>query len=190
MCVGCALRTKIKEKPMHSTEQQIQIITTTLKNEGIITFPTDTVWGMGCLVESQQAVRKIYETKKREGNKPLILLSSKLEYLLPYVENLPPLAEKLIEKYWPGPLTIVVKKSSLTPDYITSGLDTVGIRVPDSEEFWEIVNNCVENHVLATTSNNISGQKPMGGKESTVVAVDESNNLKMLRKGAIEQIVI
>ncbi len=181
-----------------------------LKDNGVIAFPTDTVWGIGCLVESEKAVKKIYEIKKREKNKPLILLSSKLEYLLPYVGKLPPIARELAEKYFPGPLTIVVKKSARTPGYITSGFDTVGIRVPEHPVFFEIIEKALDEPVLATTSANISGMGsvakredvisvdyiledcgfPVGGKESTVVSVDENNNVKMLRKGAIEHLMI
>ena len=185
---------------------EIPKISEILKNSGVIAFPTDTVWGIGCLVEDEKTVQKIYEMKSREKNKPLILLSSRLEYLLPYVEELPPAARQLAEKYFPGPLTLVVKKSILTPDYITSGLDTVGIRVPAHPVFCELVGEMV----LATTSANISGMGaaarkedvinadyvvddcgfPAGGTESSVVAVDEHNNIKMLRKGAIAEIML
>jgi len=191
-------------------KENFSIISDILKNNGVIAFPTDTVWGMGCLVENEQAVQKIYDTKSREKNKPLILLSSRLEYLLPYIEELPSVAKKLAEKYFPGPLTLVVKKSALTPDYITSGFDTVGIRVPAHPVFCELVEKVVPTHVLATTSANISGMGavarkedvisvdyivddegiPFGGEESTVVAVDENNVVKMLRKGAIQELMI
>lgn len=185
-------------------------ISSTLKNHGAIAFPTDTVWGMGCLVEDEAAVDKIYETKGRDRSKPLILMSSKIEYLLPYVEELPPVALKLAERFWPGALTLVVKKSKLTPDYITSGFDTVGIRIPAHPVYCELVDKAVESHVLATTSANLSGAGavarredvidvdyvlddygfPAGGTESSVVAVDVDNNVKMLRKGAIQDLMI
>ena len=89
--------------------------------------------------------------------KPLILMSNEVYNLLDYVEPLPKLACKLIKKYFPGALTLVVKKSKNTPDFITSGMDTVGIRVPDNEVFKRIC-EIVPGHVLATTSANLSHQ--------------------------------
>ena len=129
----------------------------TLKNGGVITYVTDTVWGLGCLPDNEDAVKKIYEIKKREMQKPLILMSNEVYNLLDYVEPLPKLACKLIKKYFPGALTLVVKKSKNTPDFITSGMGTVGIRVPDNEVFKRIC-EIVPGHVLATTSANLSHQ--------------------------------
>lgn len=129
----------------------------TLENGGVIAYVTDTVWGLGCLPDNESAVKKIYEIKKREAQKPLILMSNEVYNLLDYVEPLPKPACKLIKKYFPGALTLVVKKSKNTPDYITSGMDTVGIRVPDNEVFKRIC-KIIPNHVLATTSANLSHQ--------------------------------
>ena len=129
----------------------------TLKNGGVITYVTDTVWGLGCLPDNEDAVKKIYEIKKREMQKPLILMSNEVYNLLDYVEPLPKLACKLIKKYFPGALTLVVKKSENTPDFITSGMGTVGIRVPDNEVFKRIC-EIIPGHVLATTSANLSHQ--------------------------------
>ncbi len=129
----------------------------TLKNGGVITYVTDTVWGLGCLPDNEKAVKKIYEIKKREPQKPLILMSNDVYHLLDYVEPLPKLACKLIKKYFPGALTLVVKKSKNTPDFITSGMNTVGIRVPDNEIFKRIC-EIIPGHVLATTSANLSHQ--------------------------------
>lgn len=180
-----------------------------LKNGGVIAFVTDTVWGLGCLPESEVAVKKIYEIKKREPKKPLILMSNEIHYLLNYVAPLPKKACELITKYFPGALTLVVKKSKNTPDYITSNMDTVGIRVPDNRIFKEIC-EILPNHVLATTSANLSHQpsaknyeqvcKNMGslvdliikdggcpckGLESTVCGVF-NDEIKIFRQGAIE----
>jgi len=127
-----------------------------LKNDGVISFVTDTVWGVGCLPENKNAVDKIYELKGRDRSKPLILMSNKLEYLLPYVENLTEAEKDLAMKYFPGAITLVTKKSEKTPFFITSGMPTVGIRVPDNKVFAKICEN-IDGHVLATTSANLSG---------------------------------
>lgn len=181
-----------------------------LENDGVIAFVTDTVWGLGCLPSSEKGVKKIYEIKKREAQKPLILMSNETYNLLNYVKIIPNIGQKLIKKYFPGALTLVVKKNpEMTPDYITSNMDTVGIRVPDNEIFKEIC-EIAPNHVLATTSANLSHQPSAKsfeqakenmeeladlviddcgcfckGLESTVVGVFD-DDVKVFRQGAIK----
>lgn len=179
-----------------------------LENGGVIAYVTDTVWGLGCLPNNEKAVKKIYEIKKREAQKPLILMSNEVYHLLEYIRQpVPKTASKLIKKYFPGALTLVVEKSELTPDYVTSGMKTVGIRVPDNEVFKEIC-EIAPGHVLATTSANLSHQpsaktyeqalenmKDLAdlvipdygdfakGLESTVVGVFD-DEIKIFRQGA------
>ena len=180
-----------------------------LDNDGVIAFVTDTVWGLGCLASSKTAVKKIYEIKKREAKKPLILMSSEVENLLPYVKPFNKKAKDLIKTHFPGALTLVLEKTEKTPDFITSGFDTLGIRIPNNAVFKEIC-EIVSGHVLATTSANLSGQPPAKtyeqalenmqnkadliikdfeqnakGIESTVVLVLE-NETKILRQGAVK----
>lgn len=130
-----------------------------LENDGVIAFVTDTVWGMGCLPTSKLAVKRIYEIKHRDSHKPLILMSNGIEPLRKYVKPLTEKAEELVKKHFAGALTLVIEKSELTPDYITSGLNTVGIRVPDNKIFAEIC-SCIDGNVLATTSANLSNEPP------------------------------
>ena len=94
-------------------------IINTLNNGGVIAYVTDTVWGLGCLPDNEKAVKKIYEIKKRETQKPLILMSNEVYNLLDYVKPIPKVGQQLIKKYFPGALTIVTDKSDKTPDYIT-----------------------------------------------------------------------
>lgn len=181
-----------------------------LENNGVIAFVTDTVWGLGCLPSSEKAVKKIYEIKKREAQKPLILMSNETYNLLSYVKIIPKSGQKLVKKYFPGALTLVVKKNpEMTPDYITSGMDTVGIRVPDNEVFKEIC-QIAPGHVLATTSANLSHQPSAKsyeqalenmsgladlviedygcfckGLESTVAGVFD-DDVKIFRQGAVK----
>ncbi len=179
-----------------------------LTNGGVIAYVTDTVWGLGCLPNNESAVKKIYEIKKREAQKPLILMSNEIYPLLDYVKPIPKIGQILIKKYFPGALTIVTDKSENTPDYITSSMPTVGIRVPDNEVFREIC-EIIPGHVLATTSANLSHQPSAKtyeqalenmsgladliiedygyvakGLESTVVGV-MNNELRIFRQGAI-----
>jgi len=181
-----------------------------LKSGGVIAYVTDTVWGLGCLPDNEKAVKKIYEIKKREAQKPLILMSNDIANLLMYVEVIPKIGQKFIKKYFPGALTIVTRKNfKMTPDYLTSGMDTVGIRVPDNKIFKEIC-EIIPNHVLATTSANLSHQPSAksyaqalenmngladliiedygfecAGLESTVVGIIDDENYKIYRQGAI-----
>lgn len=183
----------------------------TLENDGVIAFVTDTVWGIGCLPKSQKAVKKIYEIKKRELQKPLILMSNEVYNLIEYVKQpIPKPAQKLIKEYFPGALTVVLNKSNETPDFVTSNMPTVGIRVPDNKVFAEIC-KVTPGHVLATTSANLSHQpsaknyaqayenmKDLAdlviedygeickGLESTVCGVFDDENLKIFRQGAIK----
>lgn len=137
-----------------------QKINEILLNDGVIAFVTDTVWGIGCLPTSEKAVKKIYEIKHREAKKPLILMSYDIYPLFDYIKQpVEKEAQRLIKKYFPGALTLVLPKSENTPDFMTSNLETVGIRVPDNETFSNICKN-IEGRVLATTSANISGEPP------------------------------
>lgn len=128
-----------------------------LQSDGVIAFVTDTVWGIGCLPESEKAVKRIYEIKHRDAKKPLILMSYDIYPLIKYVDNISKTAHKLIKQHFPGALTLVMNKSSETKDFITSNMPTVGIRVPDNEVFADIC-KAVHGHVLATTSANLSSQ--------------------------------
>lgn len=148
-----------------------------LKNNGIIAFVTDTVWGIGCLPTSEIAVKRIYEIKKRDGNKPLILMSNEIYNILKYVKQ--PLnkeTQKLIKKHFPGALTLVVDKSKTCPNYITSSMSTVGIRIPNNSTFSKICEN-IEGHVLATTSANLSGEQPALSYEEALKYIGDKVDL-------------
>lgn len=193
---------------MYLTEELKIKINQILESGGVIAFVTDTVWGLGCLPNNEQGVQKIYEIKKREAQKPLILMSNSIESLKPYVKKINDTAQKLIDKNFPGALTLVLEKSEKTPDYITSNSNTVGIRVPDNKVFKEICEN-ISGHVFATTSANLSHEpsaktyeqaiENMQGKadliiedfgqrakglESTVALI-QGSEIKILRQGAI-----
>ena len=154
-----------------------QKINEILKNDGVIAFVTDTVWGVGCLPSSKKAVKKIYEIKHREAKKPLILMSYDVYPLCDYVRQpIEKEAQKLIKKYFPGALTLVLPKSEKTPHYMTSNLETVGIRVPDNETFSDICKN-IDGRVLATTSANISGEPPALTYEEAVNYIGDKVDL-------------
>ncbi len=101
-----------------------------LRQGGLVAFPTETVYGLGGNGLLKEASKKIYEAKGRPSDNPLILHISKKEELLPIVQEVPPMAEVLIEQFWPGPMTLVFKKNELVPYETTGGLDTVAVRMP------------------------------------------------------------
>ena len=138
-----------------------------LKSGGVVAYPTDTVWGLGADPTNELAVKKVYELKKRDGNKPLILMSSSFEYIKPFIEKLYPEEEAVISKYWPGALTLITRKSKLTPDFVTSGFSTVGIRIPNHPVFAQVA-DCSPCKVLATTSANLSTQPSALKKEDVL----------------------
>ena len=103
-----------------------------LKAGGLVAFPTETVYGLGGNGLSRDAARKIYAAKGRPSDNPLILHVSKIEEVNPLVESIPEKAKLLMESFWPGPLTLILKKSEIVPRESTGGLDTVALRCPDN----------------------------------------------------------
>jgi L-threonylcarbamoyladenylate synthase len=104
---------------------------TLLKNDELVAIPTETVYGLAGNALSSTAVAKIFSVKNRPQFDPLIVHVPYLEKAKDYVLETPEAAKKLADKFWPGPLTLLLKKKSTIPDLVTAGLDTVGIRCPD-----------------------------------------------------------
>ncbi len=128
-----------------------------LREGGVIAFPTETVYGLGVDILNEKAVKKLYQLKGRDFNKPLSIFVSSLPMLEHYVEEIPPVAEELIQKYWAGPLTLVFKASSQVPRSILAGGTTIGIRMSSHKTINEIVESL--GHPITATSANIS-EKP------------------------------
>ena len=105
----------------------------------LVAFPTETVYGLGANALDRKAVQSIYEAKGRPGDNPLIVHIADLEMLKPLVTEIKPDALKLISAYWPGPLTIIMKKTAVVPDITTGGLDTVAVRMPDNHIALELI---------------------------------------------------
>lgn len=98
-----------------------------------VAIPTETVYGLAANALSEAAVLKIFKTKQRPEFDPLIVHVPSVEAVSLYADEFPEQAQLLAEKFWPGPLTLILKKKSVIPDLVTSGLDTVGIRIPRHE---------------------------------------------------------
>lgn len=103
-----------------------------LQHGGLVAFPTETVYGLGANALDEAAVRSIYAAKGRPSDNPLIVHIAAKEDIVPLVQAVPPAAQALMDAFFPGPLTIVLKKSKLVPDTTSGGLDTVAVRMPDN----------------------------------------------------------
>lgn len=123
---------------------------------GTVIFPTETVYGLGADALNPSAVNKIYAAKGRPGDNPLIVHIYSTKQLEDLVSEVPEDAQKLIDAFWPGPLTIILKKSKDVPYNVTAGLDTVGIRMPSNSIAADFL-RCADIPVAAPSAN-ISGK--------------------------------
>ena len=179
-----------------------------IKNGGIVVFPTETVYGIGTNGLDKDAVKRLYNIKKRPLNKPISLLVSDFEMIEKVVKDISELEYKIMKKFFPGPLTIILNKKDIVPDIVTSGGSTVGIRMPDEEITRKLIEYA--GVPIAAPSANISGEPSGidikdiikefgdkvdyyidGGKSkigigSTIVKV-ENNTIKILREGSISK---
>lgn len=140
----------------------------------VICFPTDTVYGVGAMIDDNEAITKIYNLKHRDLNKPLAVLTGTKD-IDKYVKNINKETKQLIDKYWPGALTIIFKKTNIINDLITSNKDTVGLRMPNSQIALQILNKF---GLMATTSINISGSEPLNNIED--IKTNFSNDIDYL----------
>lgn len=101
-----------------------------LRNGGVVAFPTETVYGLGAVVFNEKAVARVFEVKARPRFDPLIVHVSGLEHIPLLTTQVPAAAQALMERFWPGPLTVVLPKSPQVPDLVTAGLPTVALRMP------------------------------------------------------------
>lgn len=101
-----------------------------IKAGGLVALPTETVYGLGCDGTNPSAVKNIYEAKGRPETKPISLLIGGIEDMPALARSIPDTAVKLAERFWPGPLTIVLEKSAAVPDIVAAGGTTVGLRCP------------------------------------------------------------
>ena len=177
-----------------------------IKQGKIVIFPTETVYGIGANGLDEQAVKKLYNIKQRPLNKPISLLVSNMEMVDLIAKDITETEYKIMEKFFPGPLTIILKKKSIVSDIVTSGQETVGVRMPSGETARKLVE--FAGVPIAAPSANITGD-PSGtnlqeikrhfegkadyfidggdcelGVSSTIVqAID--GKIKILRQGSI-----
>ncbi|WP_070110225.1 L-threonylcarbamoyladenylate synthase [Clostridium acetireducens] len=127
-----------------------------IKKGGLVAFPTETVYGLGANALDSEAVKKIFQAKGRPQDNPLIVHVSDFDEIDPLVKEIPDIAHKLMNKFWPGPMTIIMKKSDIIPDVTSAGLDSIGIRMPSNKIAKEFIKEC--KLPIAAPSANISGR--------------------------------
>jgi len=193
-------------KLLEATSENIKLAAKALKAGKLVAFPTETVYGLGSDGLNELSVAKIFEAKKRPSFNPLILHVSSLDMLNQVAGITSEKIKYLTEKFWPGPLTIILKKKEIVPYIVTSGLDTVAVRMPNNEVALELING-LGNPIAAPSANKFSKLSPTlakhvakqlenkveiildGGKcevgvESTIIEVND-NSQKLLRPGGI-----
>ncbi len=187
-------------------KEQLNEAANIIKNGGLVLFPTETVYGLGANGLDSDAIKKIYIAKGRKSDNPLILHVSSIEMVEAITKNINEIEYKLMNEFFPGPLTIILPKKDNVPEEATGGLDTVGVRMPINKIASDLIS--LANVPIAAPSANISG-KPSGttiedifnelndrvdyiidggktdiGVESTVVRVIDGN-IHILRPGKI-----
>lgn len=137
-------------------EKDIEYAAKLLENDKLVVIPTETVYGLGANAFSEKAVQKIFNVKNRPMDNPLIIHVAGAEDLEKYCKDVPQEAYLMAQHFWPGPLTMILKRKSLVPDFVTAGLDTVAVRCPDSKLTQELLRK-VE-FPIAAPSANLSGR--------------------------------
>lgn len=192
----------IKELTMANLEE----ITKILDNDGLIIFPTDTVYGIACNAFSDNAIKKLFKAKNRSFDNPIGVLTNSSSKIDLVAKNINKMEQELIDKYLPGNLTIIFKKKDTISNLLTANKNTIGVRIPNNEIALKILE--AYPYPLATTSANISQQKEGtelndfletfknkvdiivdGGKTSsipsTIVQVID-NKINILREGSLK----
>ncbi|MGB1378058.1 MAG: L-threonylcarbamoyladenylate synthase [Nitrosopumilus sp.] len=175
------------------------------KNGGVIVFPTDTVYGIGCDPYNENAVKKIYEIKSRDKIKSLPVLAYSID-IVKQIVMMDKLTEKIVEKYWPGPLTLILKLKDQKLKKSLNLEEKIAIRIPNSECTLKLLKEC---NLLVGTSANVSGDSSFtdpqkcienlknydafvdGGTitskgESTIIEI-ENEKIHVIREGALKK---
>lgn len=177
-----------------------------VRNGGIVIFPTDTAFGIGCRIDDREAVLKLFEIRNRPKEKAVPVLVSSIKMAQEYIQEITPEVRRLMKKYWPGALTLVLSaKTSKVPELIRGGGKTIGIRIPDHSIVRRIIKE-VGVPILAPSANFAGEETPFKisdldselvrrvdfvlpgrckiKKPSTVIDVAK-NPWKIIRQGAI-----
>lgn len=137
-------------------EEKLKEISLELKYGKTVLFPTETVYGIGTNGLNPEAIKKLYEIKGRNFNNPINLLVNSIEMVNTIAKDITELEYKLMKTFFPGPFTIILQKQDIVPDILTAGLDTIGVRMPNSEIAQKLIGYAKV--PIAAPSANISGK--------------------------------
>jgi len=206
--------TKTKIVKINSKKPQLGLlkkVAEIILKDGVIGYPTETVYGLGANALNSFSVKKVFQLKGREKQKPILIISPAIEQVKRLVSSFPEQAEILANHFWPGPLTMVLEASPQLPEWLLGGGERIGIRMPSNTICLELLKLC--GVPITSTSANISGQKnPISAQEvfinfgdkldliidggtapsripSTVVLIDD-DNVTLIREGAISKVKI
>lgn len=192
---------------LSASSADIEIAAELIKNGELVGMPTETVYGLAADALNPIAVAKIFAAKGRPADNPLIVHIADISMLTELAFDIPESAYRLAERFWPGPLTMILKKKDCIPDITSGGLDTVGIRMPDHMAARMLIEK--SGLPVAAPSGNISGypsptksehmMRDMNGKiaavidggecsvgvESTVISFENDNTVRILRPGGV-----
>ena len=153
---GGKMNTKVEILDSNNLDMNIiNNIAKVIRKGGLVAFPTETVYGLGANALDSEAVKKIFIAKGRPQDNPLIIHISDFNSIEKLAVEIPKIAEKLMKKFWPGPMTIILKKAPLIPDVTSASLPTIGIRMPRSNIARAIIK--ASGVPIAAPSANISG---------------------------------
>lgn len=127
-----------------------------LKNGGIVVFPTETVYGIGADILKEEAIKKLYQAKRRPLTQKISILVGSLEMLEEVTEMVTEVEQKLINHFFPGPLTLILHKKKIVPNILTNNEDIVGFRMPENEIALQLINKV--GNPIATSSANRAGE--------------------------------
>lgn len=171
----------MKVIPVIESDEGVGEAVEILKKGGLVIYPTDTLYGLGCNALDELAIKSVFAVKKRPTSNPLSIAVSDVEMMKEYAE-LPEAAEKLADAFLPGPLTIVLKKKNL-PDILTGGLAKVGIRIPNSDIALKLTE--LLGAPITATSANISGNSPPVSVEEAISQIPEADVI--LNRGPLRE---
>ncbi|HLE75563.1 MAG TPA: L-threonylcarbamoyladenylate synthase [Candidatus Bathyarchaeia archaeon] len=146
----------LKVNPQKPEIEKVRVAAEFIKEGGLVAFPTETVYGLGADALNPQAVLALFEAKKRPLDNPPIVHVENISDVYRLSTEVPPKAEKLIRKFWPGPLTLVFRRSAIVPDVTVAGLDTIAIRMPQHKVALALIRE--SNCPIAAPSANLAGK--------------------------------
>jgi tRNA threonylcarbamoyl adenosine modification protein (Sua5/YciO/YrdC/YwlC family) len=166
--------------PVNPKPRQIQRIADLLREGGVIAYPTDTTYGIGCSIFNKKGIERIYLLKQREKKKPFSFICADLSEVSRYA-RLSNFAFKVLKRHLPGPYTFVLEATSVVPDLVMTRQKTVGIRIPENRICLEMVS--ILGHPVVTTSANRSGEEPIG--DPWLVHEELGNDLDLVVDGGL-----